>query len=103
MLSYPIDDAEALLSSKLATAKKSLSNCEEDLDFLREQITVRSISPAARIIANSAPVQRRWKLLLLVSTIGRWYKSARRRAMMITKRRKRAKGLPMTKGSTNIQ
>jgi hypothetical protein len=41
MLSYPIDEAETLLSSKLSTAKTSLSNCEEDLDFLREQITVR--------------------------------------------------------------
>ena len=40
MLSYSIDEAEELLSSKLSTAKKSLSNCEEDLDFLREQITV---------------------------------------------------------------
>jgi len=40
MLSYPIDEAEALLSSKLAAAKQSLANCEEDLDFLREQITV---------------------------------------------------------------
>lgn len=42
MLSYPIDEAEELLSSKLGAAKQSLSNCEEDLDFLREQITVRS-------------------------------------------------------------
>jgi hypothetical protein len=41
MLSYPIDEAEELLSTKLAAAKKSLANCEEDLDFLREQITVR--------------------------------------------------------------
>lgn len=41
MLSYTVDEAEELLSSKLSTAKKSLSNCEEDLDFLREQITVR--------------------------------------------------------------
>lgn len=41
MLSYPIDEAEALLQTKLTTAKTSLSNCEEDLDFLREQITVR--------------------------------------------------------------
>lgn len=41
MLSYPIDEAEELLSSKLAAAKQSLANCEEDLDFLREQITVR--------------------------------------------------------------
>lgn len=41
MLAYQIDEAEALLESKLSTAKLSLSNCEEDLDFLREQITVR--------------------------------------------------------------
>lgn len=41
MLSYPIEEAETLLSSKLATAQLSFSNCEEDLDFLREQITVR--------------------------------------------------------------
>lgn len=45
MLSYPIDEAETLLSSKLSTAKTSLSNCEEDLDFLREQITVCCIAP----------------------------------------------------------
>lgn len=40
MLSYPIEEAEELLESKLKTAKTSLSNCEEDLDFIREQITV---------------------------------------------------------------
>jgi len=40
MLSYPIEEAEQLLSQKLNAAKTSLSNCEEDLDFLREQITV---------------------------------------------------------------
>lgn len=40
MLSYTTDEAETLLSSKLATANTSLSHCEEDLDFLREQITV---------------------------------------------------------------
>lgn len=43
MLSYPIDEAETLLDTKLKTAKLSLSNCEEDLDFLREQITVRPL------------------------------------------------------------
>lgn len=42
MLSYPIEDAEELLTSKLSAAKQSHSNCEEDLDFLREQITVRA-------------------------------------------------------------
>jgi hypothetical protein len=40
MLSYPINEAEELLTTRLATAKLNLSNCEEDLDFLREQITV---------------------------------------------------------------
>lgn len=40
MLSYPLDEAEELLQSKLAAAKQNLANCEEDLDFLREQITV---------------------------------------------------------------
>ena len=40
MLSYPVAEAEELLESKLAVAKNSLENCEEDLDFLRQQITV---------------------------------------------------------------
>lgn len=40
MLAYPIDEAEELLSNRLAAAKQSFANCEEDLDFLREQITV---------------------------------------------------------------
>lgn len=43
MLSYPIDEAEELLEGKLSTATQTLSNCEEDLDFLREQITVSSL------------------------------------------------------------
>jgi len=42
MLSYPIPEAEELLTNKLSAAQQSLSNCEEDLDFLREQVTVRS-------------------------------------------------------------
>lgn len=40
MLAYPIPEAETLLEEKLDTARKGLSTCEEDLDFLREQITV---------------------------------------------------------------
>ena len=43
MLSYPIGEAETLLESKLAAAQQSLANCEEDLDFLREQITVSRV------------------------------------------------------------
>ena len=37
MLSYPLEDANELLQSKLTAAQSSLSTCEEDLDFLREQ------------------------------------------------------------------
>lgn len=48
MLSYPIDEAEELLSSKLAAAKQNLANCEEDHDFLREQITVRGAHALTR-------------------------------------------------------
>ena len=40
MLAYPINEAESMLEEKLNAAKGSLANCEEDLDFLRDQITV---------------------------------------------------------------
>jgi len=40
MLAYPVDEAETLLVGKLDAAKESLVNCEDDMDFLREQITV---------------------------------------------------------------
>ena len=40
MLSYPVDEAETMLDGKLSGAQQTLGNCEEDLDFLREQITV---------------------------------------------------------------
>ncbi|KAG9237846.1 Prefoldin subunit-domain-containing protein [Amylocarpus encephaloides] len=46
MLSYPIDEAEVLLTTRLATAKQNLTNCEEDLDFLREQITTMDVATA---------------------------------------------------------
>ncbi|KAL2263258.1 hypothetical protein VTK26DRAFT_7605 [Humicola hyalothermophila] len=57
MLSYPIEEAEALLDSKLQAAKQSLSNCEEDLDFLREQITTMEVAVAR--VYNWDVVQKR--------------------------------------------
>lgn len=47
MLAYPLLEAEDLLGSKLDAAQSSLANCEEDLDFLREQITVSRYPPGA--------------------------------------------------------
>ncbi|KAK1766484.1 putative prefoldin subunit 3 protein [Phialemonium atrogriseum] len=46
MLAYPIDEAETLLDSKYKAAKQSLGNCEEDLDFLREQVTTMEVAIA---------------------------------------------------------
>lgn len=57
MLSYPIDEAEELLKGKLKAAQTSLSNCEEDLDFLREQITTMEVAVAR--VYNWEVVQKR--------------------------------------------
>ncbi|KAF1946505.1 Prefoldin, subunit 3 [Clathrospora elynae] len=57
MLAYPIPEAESLLGEKLATARKSLAACEEDLDFLREQITTLEVAFAR--VYNWDVAQRR--------------------------------------------
>ncbi|KZM22527.1 peptide chain release factor 1 [Ascochyta rabiei] len=57
MLAYPIPEAVELLSSKLSTAKASLATCEEDLDFLREQITTLEVAFAR--VYNWDVAQRR--------------------------------------------
>jgi hypothetical protein len=46
MLEYTLEEAQDLLSSKLGTAKLSLSNAIEDLDFLRDQITTMEVNTA---------------------------------------------------------
>ncbi|CAF9920283.1 MAG: peptide chain release factor 1 [Heterodermia speciosa] len=57
MLSYPTAEAETLLESKLSAAQQSLANCEEDLDFLREQITTLEVATAR--VYNWDIVQKR--------------------------------------------
>ena len=46
MLSYKIPAAIALLKSKLEAAEVSLKNTIEDLEFLREQLTVMEVNTA---------------------------------------------------------
>lgn len=75
MLSYPISEAEELLESKLSTAKTSLSNCEEDLDFLREQITVYAAAFDALHRYRLMTTSRLWRSRRPEFTIGRWCKS----------------------------
>ena len=57
MLSYPIDEAQTLLQQKLVAAQTSRSNCEEDLEFLREQITTMEVAIAR--VYNWDVVQKR--------------------------------------------
>jgi len=60
MLAYPLSEAEVLLQEKLAAAKESLENCEEDLDFLRQQITTLEVN-LARIYNWEVAQKRRDK------------------------------------------
>ncbi|KAI9721385.1 MAG: peptide chain release factor 1 [Chrysothrix sp. TS-e1954] len=46
MLSYPIPEATHMLRSKLEDAKQKTAACEEDLDFLRDQITTMEVATA---------------------------------------------------------
>lgn len=46
MLSYTLSEAINLLSTKLASAQQALKNTIEDLEFLREQVTVMEVNTA---------------------------------------------------------
>ncbi|CAK9782042.1 putative prefoldin subunit [Cutaneotrichosporon oleaginosum] len=44
MLMYPLGEAAELLSSKLSGAKKNLAEVVEDLEWIREQVTVMEVN-----------------------------------------------------------
>ena len=46
MLSYKIPDAITLLNSKLEVAESTLATVVEDLEYLREQITIMEVNTA---------------------------------------------------------
>ncbi|KAI5790004.1 prefoldin subunit 3 [Pyronema domesticum] len=46
MLAYPIEEAKELLETKLKSAMSTLKNCNEDRDFLRQQITTLEVNTA---------------------------------------------------------
>ena len=87
MLAYPTDEAEALLVERLGKAKKSLEDCEEDAEFLREQITVSSPYSAYGIVPHSHHPARPWRSQQLECITGMSCKSARRRARRRAKKR----------------
>ncbi|GAA6020360.1 hypothetical protein JCM10207_002081 [Rhodosporidiobolus poonsookiae] len=57
MLSYPLDRALSLLTSKLGTARQSLLNAKDDLGWLKEQITVTEVN-VARVYNFDVQVRR---------------------------------------------
>ncbi|KTW27267.1 hypothetical protein T552_02250 [Pneumocystis carinii B80] len=59
MIEYPIPEAIEFLLSKLASAKESLKQYEEDLEFVRENITTLEVNIAR--IYNWDVMQRRNK------------------------------------------
>lgn len=46
MVAYPLDEAEEMLSGRLEKAQTKLRECEEDGEFLREQITTMEVATA---------------------------------------------------------
>jgi len=46
MVSYPLGEAEELLEGKLGKAREGIAACEEDLEFLRVQITTLEVATA---------------------------------------------------------
>lgn len=46
MLSYKLPEAIELLRSKLAMAEKNLSSLVDDLEYLKEQVTIMEVNTA---------------------------------------------------------
>lgn len=46
MLEYPLDEAKALLSKNLQSAKNNVASLSTDLEFLRDQITTTEVNMA---------------------------------------------------------
>lgn len=92
MLAYPMDEAETLLVERLSKAKKSLVDCEEDAEFLREQITVSRLvmalmSALPRGNCVCSHLARPWRSRRPGYTTGTSCRSARRRARRTAKKR----------------
>ena len=66
MMEYSIDEALSLLTKNLASAKKTLTQVQEDLDFIRDQTTTTEVS-----ILNNAHHSRLISIYCIVVNTGR--------------------------------
>jgi hypothetical protein len=60
MLEYPVQEALDLLDSKLKSASTSLVQVDEDLEYLKEQITTMEVN-MARVYNDDVRVRREQK------------------------------------------
>jgi hypothetical protein len=60
MLEYPIEEAQELLNKNFTAAKENLSQTEEDLAFLHDQITTMEVN-IARVYNHRVKLRRREK------------------------------------------
>lgn len=59
MVAYPLEEAEGMLTARLGKAKETLRACEEDMEFLRVQITTVEVATAR--VYNWDVVEKRKK------------------------------------------
>lgn len=59
MLEYEIDDAESLLTKNLTVAQNNLTELDDDLNFLRDQITTTEVSIFFKIMFFSICLAKR--------------------------------------------
>jgi len=67
MLLYPLQEAIDLLETKLSGAQKSLEETIEDLEWLREQVTVMEVNFARVHNVSASRTSRATRLATVVS------------------------------------
>ena len=73
MLLYPLQEAIDLLETKLSGAQKSLEETIEDLEWLREQVTVMEVNFARVHNVSASPTSRVATRLATVVSLPRTY------------------------------
>lgn len=79
MLAYPLPEAEALLGSRLQAAQSTAAGCEDDIDFLREQITVGLFLSACVCCCLSEADERSQTIEVATARVYNWDIAERRK------------------------
>lgn len=83
MLEYTYEEAKDLLTSKVASAKTSLKNTIEDLEFLRDQITTMEVSILFLSPENHRLIRKLSALVLSSLTFHYYYSYRYRKSVQL--------------------